>query len=114
MYLLLLLVWCSGAIGYGHSRNSRFGGFNSRFVLISQPTAKKHRFLNTLDAVADIAISPSFRPVTRGLPIEGATARRVTTMLAAKYFCRPGQTTLAFGTVAPQRFIVFMMLTAAR
>ena len=27
MCLLLLLVWCSGVIGY---RNSRFGGFNSR------------------------------------------------------------------------------------
>src|SRR6516164_5913049 len=27
MCLLLLLVWCSGVIGYG---NSRFGGFNSR------------------------------------------------------------------------------------
>ena len=33
-------------------------------------------------------------------------------MLAAQHFCRSGQTTLAFGTVAPQRLIVFIMARA--
>jgi hypothetical protein len=78
-------------------------------------SAKKLMFTNDLETVADIAISPSFRSVTMGSRIEGATARRVITMpmLASGTSVWPGRQDCLAASDRGQRFIIVMMLTAA-